>query len=65
MLFRFWPKSIPPLIRSLVVRGTVEALQADLGVGLVHYDTKRPHLGHRNMGRRPVGYVTSFVSQEA
>ena len=43
---------------------TVEALQADLDAWLVHYNTERPHLGYRNMGRRPVETVMSFVSQE-
>ena len=32
---------------------SVEALQADLDAWLVHYNTERPHLGYRNMGRRP------------
>ena len=44
---------------------TVEALQADLDAWLVHYNTERPHLGYRNMGRRPAETVMSFVSQEA
>ena len=43
---------------------SVEALQADLDVWLIHYNTERPHLGYRNMGRRPVETVMSFVSQE-
>ena len=43
---------------------TVEALQADLDAWLVHYTTERPHLGYRNMGRRPIETVMSFVSQE-
>ncbi len=43
---------------------TVEALQADLDAWLVHYNTERPHLGYRNMGRRPIETVMSFVSQE-
>ena len=43
---------------------SVEALQADLDVWLTHYNTERPHLGYRNMGRRPVETVMSFVSQE-
>ena len=43
---------------------SVEALQADLDAWLVHYNTERPHLGYRNMGRRPVETVRSFVSQE-
>jgi transposase InsO family protein len=44
---------------------SVEALQADLDAWLVHYNTERPHLGYRNMGRRPAETITSFVSQEA
>lgn len=43
---------------------SVEALQADLDAWLVHYNTERPHLGYRNMGRRPLDTVMSFVSQE-
>ena len=43
---------------------TVETLQADLDAWLVHYNTERPHLGYRNMGRRPIETVMSFVSQE-
>ncbi|PJN92663.1 IS481 family transposase, partial [Amaricoccus sp. HAR-UPW-R2A-40] len=43
---------------------TVEALQADLDPWLVHYNTERPHLGYRNMGRWPIETVRSFVSQE-
>lgn len=43
---------------------TVETLQADLDAWLVHYNTKRPHLGYRNQGRRPIETVMSFVSQE-
>ena len=30
------------------------AIQADLDAWLVHYNTERPHLGYRNMGRRPL-----------
>ncbi|RWR04677.1 helix-turn-helix domain-containing protein [Paenirhodobacter populi] len=41
---------------------SVEAMQADLDAWLVHYNTERPHLGYRNMGRRPVETVMSFVS---
>lgn len=44
---------------------SVEALQADLDAWLVFYNTQRPHLGYRNMGRRPIETVMSFVSQEA
>ena len=43
---------------------SVEALQADLDAWLVHCNTERPHLGYRNMGRRPIETVMSFVSQE-
>lgn len=43
---------------------SVEALQADLDAWLIHYNTERPHLGYRNMGKRPIETVMSFVSQE-
>ena len=43
---------------------SVEALQADLDAWLVHYNTERPHLGYRNMDRRPIETVMAFVSQE-
>jgi transposase InsO family protein len=43
---------------------TVDALQTDLDAWLVQYNTERPHLGYRNMGRRPIETVMSFVSQE-
>jgi putative transposase len=42
----------------------LDALQADLDAWLVYYNTERPHLGYRNMGRRPLDTVMSFVSQE-
>ena len=32
---------------------TVEELQTDLDAWLEYYNTKRPHRGYRNMGRRP------------
>ena len=44
---------------------SVEALQDDLDAWLVHYNTERPHLGYRNMGRRPWETVSKFISQEA
>ena len=40
---------------------SVEALQADLDTWLVHYNTERPHQGYRNMGRRPIETVDSFL----
>lgn len=43
---------------------TADALQADLDAWLVHYNTERPHLGYRNMGRRPIETINAFVSQE-
>ncbi len=46
---------------------SVEALQADLDRWLVHYNTERPHLGYRNMGKRPLDTVNAYLSvtQEA
>jgi hypothetical protein len=43
---------------------SVEALQAGLDAWLVHNNTERPHLGYRNMGRRPIRTIISLVSQE-
>ena len=55
----------PPVDRaSTIIYDSVEALQADLDEWLVHYNTERPHLGYRNLGRRPVKTVMSFVRQE-
>ena len=42
----------------------VGELQADLDVRQHNYDTKRPHLGYRNQGRRPHETINLFVSQE-
>lgn len=40
---------------------TVETLQTDLDKWLVHYNTKRPHLGYRNMGRRPIDVIEQYL----
>ena len=42
----------------------VKAPQADLDAWLGHYNTERPHLGYRNMARRTIETVMSFVSQK-
>lgn len=39
---------------------TLADLQADFDVWLHEYNTERPHLGYRNMGRYPVETVTQF-----
>ena len=46
---------------------SVEALQADLDRWLTYYNTERPHLGYRNMGKRPIDTVNAYltVTQEA
>lgn len=46
---------------------SVDALQADLDRWLVHYNTERPHLGYRNLGKRPIDTVNAYLSviQEA
>ena len=41
---------------------TVDALQQDLDVWLLHYNTERPHRGYRNRGKRPLDTVLSFTS---
>lgn len=43
---------------------SVETLQADLDTRLIHFNMERPHLDYRNMGRRPVETIMSFVRQE-
>lgn len=68
-----WRAHRQPIMRGdphrLVIRNetfyeAADALQADLEAWLVHYNTERPHLGYRNMGRSPIETVMSFVSQE-
>ena len=44
--------------------GSIAALQIDLDEWLMFSNTERPHPGYRNMGRRPIETVMSFVSQE-
>ena len=46
---------------------SVDALQTDLDRWLVYYNTERPHLGYRNMGKRPIDTVNVYLSvtQEA
>jgi hypothetical protein len=41
---------------------SVDEMQPDLDAYLVSYNTERPHPGYRNMGRRSVETVMSFVS---
>ena len=40
---------------------SVESLQQDLDSWLVHYNTERPHLGYRNMGKRPIDTVNEYL----
>ena len=40
---------------------TLESLQQDLDVWMDSYNTKRPHQGYRNMGRRPIDTVDAYV----
>jgi transposase InsO family protein len=45
---------------------SIEALQADLNTWLDYYNTQRPHLGYRNMGRRPIETINRYLeSMEA
>ena len=41
---------------------TLDELQADFDVWLHEYNTQRPHLGYRNMGRCPIETVNLFIS---
>jgi transposase InsO family protein len=42
---------------------SVRVLQEDLDQWLVHYNTERPHLGYRNMGRRPIETIDLFLNK--
>lgn len=42
---------------------SVEALQADLDVWLCFYNEERPHLGYRNLGRRPLDTVCLYLQE--
>lgn len=42
---------------------SVQALQEDLDKWLAHYNTERPHLGYRNMGRRPIETIDLFLNK--
>lgn len=47
---------------------SVEQLQASLDAWLTFYNEQRPHLGYRNLGRRPLDTIKQFcktVSEEA
>jgi hypothetical protein len=39
----------------------VEALQADFVRWLVEYNTERPHQGYRNLGKRPIETILSYL----
>jgi len=41
---------------------TVQSLQDDLNLWLIHYNTERPHRGYRNQGKRPIDTVLVFVT---
>jgi len=43
---------------------TVETLQAALDRWLVYYNTKRPHLGYRNLGRRPAEVIGQYLEEQ-
>jgi hypothetical protein len=40
---------------------SLDALQADLDVWLAYYNQERPHLGYRNLGRRPIDTVNDYL----
>ncbi len=41
---------------------SVEVMREDMDVWLVHYNTARPYLGYRNMGKRPVATIDSYIA---
>jgi transposase InsO family protein len=40
---------------------SVEALQADFDNWLIEYNTQRPHQGYRNLGKRPIETILSYL----
>ena len=42
---------------------SVEELQADLDEWLLHYNTERPHLGDRNIRRRPIETIEPNIKE--
>ncbi len=40
---------------------SVEQLQRDLDIWLKHYNEERPHLGYRNMGRKPLETILKYI----
>jgi transposase InsO family protein len=42
---------------------SLEQLQADLDEWLVFYNTQRPHLGYRNMGRKPIETIDQYCTK--
>jgi transposase InsO family protein len=40
----------------------LEGLQADLDAWLGYYNQERPHLGYRNMGRRPIDTINDYLT---
>ena len=42
---------------------SVDTLQSDLDAWLVEYNTRRPHQGYRNRGRRPMDVIQDYLKQ--
>jgi len=40
---------------------STEALQEDLDIWLQHNNNERPHLGYRNMGKRPIDTINQYL----
>jgi transposase InsO family protein len=41
---------------------SVQQLQKDMDQWLIHYNQERPHLGYRNMGRKPFETINLFLN---
>lgn len=42
---------------------SVEVLQRDLDTWLIYYNHERPHQGYRNMGKRPIDTINSYLNK--
>ena len=40
---------------------SVEALQNDLNIWLIHYNIERSHQDYRNMGKRPIDTINDYL----
>jgi len=50
-----------PLLSGPILGEVYQALQADFDQWLIEYNTERPHQGYRNLGKRPIETILSYL----